>query len=247
MSVWGKVIGGAAGFALGGPLGALVGAAAGHAVDRLGAGKALSVEERRQAAFSIAVIVLASKMAKADGVVSRAEIDTFKRIFHVPPRELGQVGRLFDQAKRDAAGFEPYARQVARLFADSPWVLEGLLDGLFLIAKSDQTVHPAELELLGRIGAIFGFDQAAFERITAGHLPPREADPYQVLGLGPEASDAELRTTYLRLVREHHPDKLIAQGMPQEFIDVANDKLAGINDAFDRIRRERTQPGVARP
>ncbi|MFQ5955258.1 MAG: TerB family tellurite resistance protein [Kiloniellales bacterium] len=241
MSIWGKVIGGAAGFALGGPLGALAGAVAGHAVDRLRAAKTPSAEEQRQAAFSIAVIVLAAKMAKTDGVVSRAEINTFKRIFHVPPGDLRKVGRLFDQAKRDAAGFEPYARQVKRLFADSPWVLEELLDGLFLIAKSDQTVHPAELEFLGRIAAIFGFDEAQFERIAASHVAPREADPYEVLGLGRDVSDAELRTAYRRLVREHHPDKLIAQGMPQEFIDVANGKLASINDAYARIRHQRGQ------
>ncbi len=239
MSIWGKVIGGAAGFALGGPLGALVGAVAGHAVDKLRVDKALPTGEQRQAAFSIAVIVLAAKMAKADGVVTRDEIDIFKRIFHISPQEMRNVGRLFDQAKRDVAGYELYARQVARLFADSPWVLEELLDGLFLIAKADQVMHPAELEFLGRVAAIFGFDETVFERIAASHMASREADPYEVLGLTRDASDAEVRTDYRRLVREHHPDKLIAQGMPQEFIDVANGKLASINDAYARVRRER--------
>ena len=239
MSIWGKVVGGAAGFALGGPLGALVGAVAGHAVDKMRATAAPPTGEQRQAAFSIAVIVLAAKMAKADGVVTRDEIVAFRRIFHIPPHEMRNVGRLFDQAKRDVAGYELYARQVARLFADNPWVLEELLDGLFLIAMADEVMHPAELEFLGRVGAIFGFDQAQFERIAASHMEPEEADPYEVLGLARDAGDDEIRTTYRRLVREHHPDKLIAQGMPKEFIDVANAKLASINDAYARIRRER--------
>jgi DnaJ like chaperone protein len=237
MSIWGKIIGGAAGFALGGPLGAIVGAAAGHAVDKMRAGP--PSEQQRQAAFSIAVIVLAAKMAKADGVVTRDEIDTFKRMFHVPAHEMRNVGRLFDQAKQDSAGYEPYARQVAELFHDSPLVLEELLDGLFLIAKADNVVHPAELQFLYHVSEIFGFDQATFERICESQRAPVEADPYGVLGVGRDESDAEIKNAYRALMREHHPDRLMAQGMPQEFIDVANKKVAAINGAYHRIRRDR--------
>ncbi|MFP6729325.1 MAG: TerB family tellurite resistance protein [Alphaproteobacteria bacterium] len=237
MSIWGKIIGGAAGFALGGPLGALVGAAAGHAVDKMRSGP-LS-EGQKQAAFSIAVIVLAAKMAKADGVVTRDEVDTFKRIFRVPAHEMRNVGRLFDQAKRDSAGYVPYARQVAELFHDSPLVLEELLDGLFLIAKADNVIHPAELDFLYRVSEIFGFDQATFERICESQRAPVEADPYSVLGVGSDLADDEIKKAYRALMREHHPDKLMAQGMPQEFIEVANKKVSAINQAYDRIRRER--------
>ena len=143
MSIWGKIVGGAAGFALGGPIGALVGTVAGHAVDKMRAAKGPVSEEQRQAAFSVAVIVLAAKMAKADGVVTRDEVDTFKRLFRVPPQATRDVGRLYDQAKRAAAGYEPYARQVAKLFRDSPHVLEELLDGLFQIAPRRQR-HPSQ-------------------------------------------------------------------------------------------------------
>lgn len=237
MSIWGKIIGGAAGFALGGPLGALVGAAAGHAVDKMRAGPASG--KQRQAAFSIAVIVLAAKMAKADGVVTRDEINTFKRIFHVPAHEMRNVGRLFNQAKKDTAGYAPYARQVAELFSNSPWVLEELLDGLFLIAKADNVIHPAELQFLHHVSQIFGFDQATFERICESQKAPVEADPYNVLGVSREHPDDEIKNAYRRLMREHHPDKLMAQGMPQEFIDVANSKVAAINEAYSHIRRER--------
>ena len=237
MSIWGKIIGGAAGFALGGPLGAIVGAAAGHALDKIRAGP--PSEKQRQAAFSIAVIVLAAKMAKADGVVTRDEVDTFKRIFHVPSHEMRNVGRLFDQAKKDSAGYAPYAKQVAGLFADSPWVLEELLDGLFLIAKADNVIHPAELDFLYHVSEIFGFDQATFERICESQRAPVEADPYSVLGVGREDADDVIRDAYRALMREHHPDRLMAQGMPQEFIDVANKKVAAINQAYERVRRER--------
>lgn len=237
MSIWGKIIGGAAGFALGGPLGALVGAAAGHAVDKMRAGPASG--KQRQVAFSIAVIVLAAKMAKADGVVTRDEINTFKRIFHVPAHEMRNVGRLFNQAKKDTAGYAPYARQVAELFSNSPWVLEELLDGLFLIAKADNVIHPAELQFLHHVSQIFGFDQATFERICESQKAPVEADPYNVLGVSREHPNDEIKTAYRALMREHHPDKLMAQGMPQEFIDVANRKVAAINGAYSHIRRER--------
>jgi DnaJ like chaperone protein len=239
MSIWGKIVGGAAGFALGGPLGGLVGAVAGHAIDRMRDSQPTTADETRQTAFIAAVIVLAAKMAKADGAVSRAEIDAFKRIFRVPAHEFKFVGALFDRARQDAAGYEPYARQIAALFRRTPWVLEELLDGLFEIAKADRAVHPAELAFLKGVGRIFGFDDAEFERIRASHLDVDEADPYEVLGLTPAAGDGQIKTTYRRLVREHHPDRLIAEGMPQEFIDIANDKLAAINGAYDRVRRQR--------
>ncbi len=239
MTIWGKIIGGTAGFALGGPLGALAGAVAGHAIDRMRAARRPTPEAARPVAFTIAVIVLAAKMAKADGVVTRDEIAAFKRVFHVPPHELLNVGRLFDQARRDVAGYEPYARQIAGIFRDSPHVLEELLGGLFEIARADNVVHPAELDYLRNVAAIFGFDEAAFERIQAGHMGPGEADPYEVLGLSADAGDDEVKTAYRRLAREYHPDRLIGEGLPQEFIDLATEKQATINDAYDRIRRQR--------
>jgi DnaJ like chaperone protein len=257
MSVWGKVIGGVAGFALGGPLGAILGAVAGHAVDRMRGENEEEHEElhgrtwtgvetgatddvlARQIAFTTAVIVLSAKMAKADGVVTRAEVDAFKQIFHIPLGEVAGVGRLFDEARRDAAGYEPYAEQVARMFAADPSVLEQLLGGLFHIAKADGVVHPAELDFLSRVATIFGFGPHEFERMRAAHMLPKEADPYEVLGLTRKATDAEIKKTYRELIRQYHPDTLIAKGMPQEFVDVANQKMAAINAAYDSIEKER--------
>lgn len=238
MAIWGKVIGGTAGFAVGGPLGALVGALAGHAVDRLGR----SDEEKdqvREAAFTIAVIALSAKMAKADGTVTRDEVDVFKQLFRVPPDEIRNVGRVFDLAKKDSRGFEPYARQVGKMFADNPMVLEELLDSLFHIAKADNVVHPAELAFLRDVARIFGFDEGNFARIREGHLGRDAADPYTILGVAHDAADDEVRAAYLRLIRENHPDRLIAQGMPEDFVQIATDKMAAINAAYDRVCDQR--------
>ncbi|MEE9301335.1 MAG: TerB family tellurite resistance protein [Alphaproteobacteria bacterium] len=245
MAIWGKIIGGAAGFALGGPFGALMGAAAGHMVDRMTAGTRAKPRPEdfdrsaRQVAFTVALIVLGAKMAKADGVVSRHEVEAFKRVFRIPPADQSDVAKVFDQAKQEAAGFEPYAEQVAQLFAHNPAVLEGLLDGLFHIALADGVMHQAETAYLRRVADIFGFDEHKFERIHAGHMGPGHADPYDILGVPHDAPEQEIKTAYRQLIRENHPDTLIAQGMPQDFIDLANEKMAAINDAHDRILKQR--------
>ncbi len=239
MSIWGKIIGGAAGFALGGPIGALLGGLAGHAIDKMRTPLPEGQDGTKQIAFTIAVIVLGAKMAKADGHVSKDEIAAFKEVFHVPPNEMKNVARVFDLAKKDAAGFEPYAKQIARLFENNKAVLEDLLGGLFHIAQADNVIHPAELDYLRRVAEIFGFDDIAFERVKSSYLGPSDADPYSILGVPHDISDDELKAAYRRLVRENHPDKAIADGLPQEFIEVANEKLAAINDAYERICRNR--------
>lgn len=261
MSIWGKVLGGTAGLALGGPLGALIGAIAGHAADSLVDRASSKLDDRRatplpprasrtrrasrdndatkQVAFTTAVIVLGAKMAKADGVVTRDEVDAFKEVFRIPPEDMKAVGRLFDQAKKDARGYETYARQMARLFHDNPAVLEQLLDALFHIAKADDQYHPKEQEFLRHVAEIFGFGPTDFRRIQAKHTSTPATDPYAVLGIEPSADDQAVKRAYRLLVKEHHPDALVAQGMPKEFIDQATEKLTAINRAYETIEKER--------
>jgi DnaJ like chaperone protein len=179
-------------------------------------------------------------MAKADGQVSQAEVRAFKEVFHVPQEEMDNVARVFNQARRDSAGFEEYARQVAGMFPDAPAVLEELLWCLAHIARADGAVHPGELAFLRKVAEIFGLDDAAFERVTA--LRPGgsgEAAPYKMLGVTRAADTDAIKAAHRALVRENHPDRLIAQGMPEEFVALANEKLAAINAAWDRIKTER--------
>ncbi|MBN9088175.1 MAG: TerB family tellurite resistance protein [Reyranella sp.] len=251
MKIWGKIVGGTAGFALGGPIAALLGVMAGHALDQFveqSAGSDMTVATPvdpndhpglREIAFTIGVIALGAKIAKVDGEVTRSEVEAFRSFFQVPPGEEKNVERFFDLAKRDAAGFEPYARQVAALFPDAPEILENVLEGLFDIAKADGKVGAAEAEYLGKVAAIFGLSGERFERARAAALGVAECEPCIVLGIDPLATDEQIREAWLRQVKAHHPDRLIAQGLPEEAIRVANRKLALINDAYDRLRRQR--------
>ncbi len=233
MSIWGKLGGGLAGFLGGGPVGALVGALAGHMlIDRNGDDGDPGV------AFTIAIIALGAKMAKADGVVTRDEEEAFYRVFRVPPGEEANVRRIFNLARQDTAGFELYAGQIARLFRGNPAVLEDILDGLFEIAKADGVFHPGEVAFLERVAEIFGFAPNEFRRIRASHFPDA-SDPYVILGVVHTASDEEIKRTWRLLVRENHPDSLIARGVPEEFVKMANDKLAVINAAYEKIVEER--------
>lgn len=238
MSVWGKILGSAVGLAAGGPIGALVGAVVGHVADRASE-TADEPDATKEISFTIGVIVLGAKMAKADGIVTRDEVTAFRQVFQVPPHEVRNVARVFDRAKKEAEGFEPYARQLARMFHNNMAVLEDLLDALFHIAKADDVLHPAEIEFLQQVASIFGFSDADYERIQAGHVAEGDQDPYAVLGVNRDASDSEVKSQYRKLIRENHPDTLIAQGVPQEFVDIANDKLAAINDAYDQIQKHR--------
>jgi DnaJ like chaperone protein len=250
MSIWGKIIGGFAGFAVGGPMGALIGGLAGHAVDKIrgaqeepeqleGPEETAGPTGAKKVAFTVAVIVLGAKMAKADGAVSRAEIKAFREVFHIPPEEVKNVGRIFDMAKKDAAGFEPYAKQVAWMFRQEPAVLEELLAGLFHIARADGDIHPAELDYLRKVGEIFGLGTRDFERVRATFMGPDKSDPYEVLGVRRKDSSEDIKKAYRKLIRENHPDTLVAQGMPEEFVKVANERMAAINAAYDEVEKQR--------
>ncbi len=255
MSIWGKLAGAATGLAIGGPIGALIGVFAGHfIIDRSNWERqegereiGQDVRTRREAdrgtqdqiAFTIGVIALAAKLAKADGTVTRDEVEMFKRVFPIPPEEEANVGHLFNLAKQDVAGFEAYAKQIASLFRARPGVLEDLLDSLFLIARADGQLHAGEQDFLHRVGEIFGLSDDQFNRMRAAHFGPDRQDPYVIMGVDRTITSDDLKHAYHRLVRENHPDSLIGRGVPPEFVRTATERLAAINVAYDRICRER--------
>lgn len=196
---------------------------------------------RRRVAFSIAMIALSAKMAKADGVVTGDEVKAFEEIFSVPDNEARNVERLYNLAKNDTAGFEAYASRLAALCGSGRpncAMLEDILDGLFHIAKADGVVHQQEVNFLRRVAEIFAIDDRHFERILARHIDLGAADPYVVLGTERGMPFEYIRQRYRKLVAENHPDRLIARGVPEEFIAIANGRIAAINTAYEAIERE---------
>lgn len=237
MSIWGKLAGGAAGLIVGGPIGGLLGLAAGHfAVDQW-----LDEDKptERQVAFTVGVIALGAKMAKADGVVAPDEVKAFREVFKVPDDDIQNVAKLFDLAKQDVAGYDAYALQLATLMKDDKPILADVLDGLFHIAKADDVLHPNELAFLAEVARIFGFTEDEFRHIQARHVLNRQENPYDVLGLAPDAPDDVVKSQYRKLVKENHPDHLIARGVPAEFVGIATERLQAINEAYDVVSRER--------
>ncbi|MDI7863773.1 DnaJ family molecular chaperone [Rhizobiaceae bacterium n13] len=199
-------------------------------------------ETRRQVAFSVAIIALSAKMAKADGVVNEREVNAFREIFDFPAEEARNVARLYNLARQDVAGYEAYAQQLAGLCstckANCP-VLEDVVDGLFHIAKADGAIHEKEMAFVARVAEIFGINEDHFERIIARHMHPGGRDPYAVLGVSRNDDIATIRKHFRVLASEHHPDRLIARGVPAEFQAIANDRMAALNAAYAAIQKER--------
>jgi len=247
MSFVGRIIAGARDSSFGGPLGALLERAA-HHVPRWhphADGERRDGDPRRRIAFTIAVIALGAKMARVDGAVTRDEAAAFREVFQVPPGEEDHVRLVFDLARKSTAGFESYARQIGRLFANDRAVLEDLLGGLFHIALADGGVCPAEDAYLREVARHFGFSAGEYARIRAHHAGGEEdgaEDPHAILGVGPDASPGAIREAYHRLVRETHPDLVIAQGLPPECIALATARVARINAAYDRLAKSGISP-----
>ncbi|MBL4789394.1 MAG: molecular chaperone DjiA [Kordiimonadaceae bacterium] len=182
---------------------------------------------------------MSAKMAKADGKVTREEVDAFKQVFQVPASEMVNVGRVFDMARQHTAGFDAYARQIATLMAGNRGVLADLLEGLFFIAKADGHVHPNEVNFIRAVANIFGYTKQQIDQLVHRHAGADQNCPYAVLGVEPAIGSDALRKHYRNLVRENHPDRMIAQGVPSDLIAVATRRAAEINVAYDEILARR--------
>ena len=242
MSIWGKIIGGTTGFALGGPLGAIIGIMIGGSFDRsarkLSSSNQIS-QQQKQNVFALCIIVLSAKIAKADGQVTKEEIYTFKEKFNIQAEEMSEVSKIFNEAKKSSFGFKNIADQVGNLFSDNKVLLEQLLNNLFYIAEADGLISSNEVEVLRSISQSFHFNETDFQRIFHSRLNNKESDPYKILGVTREDSDNNIRKKWIELSKEHHPDYLIAKGMPKEFIKEANKELSSINLAYDKIKELR--------
>ncbi|MEJ6394017.1 molecular chaperone DjiA [Gymnodinialimonas sp. 2305UL16-5] len=205
----------------------------------------LRTPPERSVAFTIAVIALSAKMAKADGRVTRDEVTAFREVFHIPPADEPAAARVFNMAREDVAGFEIYAERIARMFrvdgrpcgADS--VLCDLMEGLFHIATADGDYHPDEDAFLTRVSEIFGMEPAHFSRLRARLVPDHAPDPYTVLGVAPDAPLDEIRRAWRAQVRETHPDRMMARGVPPEAIQMAERRMQAINHAWEEIQAQK--------
>ena len=242
MSIWGKIIGGTTGFALGGPLGAIIGMMIGGSFDRSARKFSTSnqiSQQQKKNVFALCIIVLSAKIAKADGQVTKEEIYTFKEKFNIQAEEMSEVSKIFNEAKKSSFGFKNIADQVGNLFSDNKVLLEQLLNNLFYIAEADGLTSINEVEVLRSISQSFHFNETDFQRIFHSRLNNKESDPYKILGVTREDSDNNIRKKWIELSKEHHPDYLIAKGMPKEFIKEANKELSSINLAYDKIKELR--------
>ncbi|MBD1147909.1 TerB family tellurite resistance protein [Pelagibacterales bacterium SAG-MED31] len=243
MSIWGRLIGGAAGFALGGPIGAILGMMAGNAFDKKKKNSfnyAQISQEQKQQIFTISFIILAAKLAKSDGKVTNDEIHAFKKKFNIPKSEFDKVGKIFNEAKRKVYGYKQIADQVGLVFSSNKILLEEMLNNLFFIAASDGQISLNEVELLRSISESFSFDEKTFQRIFQMNLKDSSSDPYKIIGVDRGDTDQVIRNKWIELNKEHHPDNLIAKGMPEEFIEQSNKELAAINLAYDKIKEIRS-------
>lgn len=186
----------------------------------------------------MALVALAAKMAKADGVAVAAELEAFERWFHVPDDQRDAVRRVFDIAKRDVSAYQQYAGQIAELLAEDPELKRDVLECLFHVASADGVLHDDEETFLKRVAAIFEISETTYLEVRRMFVVDPD-DPYAVLNVPHDISDDVLKATYRRLAKENHSDRLAAHGVPREFQTIADRKLAAINAAYDAILEER--------
>ena len=174
-------------------------------------------------------------MAKADGQVTRDEVAAFRSVFTIAPEDEAGAARVFNLARQDVAGFDLYARKIAAMFGPGDRVLTDLVEGLFHIATVDGHYHPREDVYLREVSAIFGLGDRCFRALQGRFVPDIAPDPYDVLGVDPDASLNQIRAAWRKAVRESHPDGMAARGLPPEAIKLAEDRLVAVNRAWDEI------------
>ncbi len=237
MSIWGSLIGGMIGFSLGGPFGMLLGSLVGGKISRARSQSGLGSYANPQQVFALSLIVLSAKLSKADGQVSREELIAVKDKLKIPENELDQVGKIFNKAKEESTGYEPYATQIAQVYRGNLHVLEEVINILFYIAEADGNISKSELNMIENIARIFGLNEKQFNSIKESRKSSEKLNPYIVLESSPDDNIENIRKKYIKLSKEHHPDLLISKGVPEEVIEESKKKMRAINSAWDQIQK----------
>jgi len=237
MSIWGSLIGGMVGFSLGGPFGMLLGSLIGGKISRARSRGNFGAFAQPQQIFALSLIVLSAKLSKADGNVSHEELVAVKDKLKIPENEIDQVGKIFNKAKEESTGYEPYAKQIAQIYKGNINVLEEVINILFYIAEADGEISSSELTMIENIAKIFGLNQVQFNSIRESRKGSDKLNPYIVLESNPDDDLLSIRKKYLKLSKENHPDLLMSKGVPQEVIDESKNKMRAINSAWDQIQK----------
>ncbi|MEM0978377.1 MAG: molecular chaperone DjiA [Pseudomonadota bacterium] len=197
--------------------------------------EALRQEPEQTMQFTIGVIGLFAKVAKADGQVTTDEVRAFREVFQIAKKDEAHAARVYNLARQDVSGFETYANTLARLFRNNMDTKEYLMEGLFHIAIADGKYDPAEDDYIQRVAQIFEIPDAEFRRIRARCVPDAPKDSYDILGVTPDMPLEDIREVWRKTVRNTHPDRLMAQGLPEEAITLATKKMMAINRAWEEI------------
>ena len=237
MAIWGSLIGGMIGLSLGGPFGMLLGSLIGGKISRAKSRAGFGSFAQPQQIFALSLIVLSAKLSKADGQVSKDELIAVKDKLRIPENELDQVGKIFNKAKEESAGYEPYAQQIAQIYRKNINVLEEVINILFYIAEADGNVSESEHKMIEHIAQIFGLTEIQFNSIKESRKSSDKLNPYIVLESNPDDTIEIIRKRYLKLSKEHHPDLLMSKGVPQEVIDESKAKMRAINSAWDQVQK----------
>ena len=240
MSIWGSLIGGMLGLSLGGPFGMLIGSILGGKITRMRAQKNFSEIGQSQKIFALSLIVLSAKLSKADGQVSREELVAVKEKLRIPENELDEVGKIFNQAKEESTGYEPYAQQIAQFYKGNLNVLEEVINILFYIAESDGEVTSEETRMIEKIAYIFGLSEKQYNSIKESRKSSDKLNPYLVLESSPSDDLQTIRKRYIQLSKEHHPDLLLSKGVPEEVIEESKKTMRAINSAWEQIQKLRS-------
>jgi DnaJ like chaperone protein len=236
MAWTGKIIGGVLGSMIG-PLGTVIGVGIGHQFD-----KGASRMQTTAMAFQAAFFGCLAKMAKADGQITQEEISAVEQImarlgYRGPMREAAV--EIFRKAKDDAHTAADYLNQLASIIQFNPQIAMTFLAALHAVAQADGLIHPNEREILLQAERVFRLRPGTIDAMLGTSTASAVDEAYKALDCSPEMSDDEIKKAYRQKCIEFHPDKLTSKGLPDEFMQYANEQLAKINEAYDTIKKTR--------